>query len=141
LAGNASSLATAVGQVLYGAGFQAQARGIATGTAALTTAPAPFHPAGQAGAPVTCSGSLTTSTGVLFDGTLRIIGNQFANGGGTPVQLRGANMQGLDASCAQGQQPWYGLTPNMAYYSTWFPTVVECGQLLGAVVFADKCGR
>lgn len=51
----------------------------------------------------------------------------FTNVSGTTILPRGFNLQGLEASCAQGNQPWYGSTPLYAQWATagWYPTCVR----------------
>lgn len=59
--------------------------------------------------------------------TVRTVSGNFTNGVGTSILPRGFNLQGLEASCAQGNQPWYGVTPLYAQWASagWYPTFIR----------------
>ena len=54
--------------------------------------------------------------------------NKFVNGNAVPIQLRGANMSGLEFIGVQGQLPintWAGIIPAWSVYQTWKPNVAR----------------
>ena len=72
------------------------------------------------------SGSSGSSTGAVYDGVIQISNGKLVNDAGMAIQLRGANMSGLENSAAQGNIPWTdGGAPDWAVYQTWKPNAVR----------------
>ncbi len=140
-----SALALAVSGVLgtlaTGAGFSSQVRALSTSLASLTTVPAPIAAQGQALAVGSASGTLNYGA-VGYDGTIKVQGNKLVNGSGNVVQLRGANMSGLEYVAPEGwspADPWGGITPAWSTYQTWKPNVVRF-PLTAASWLGYTCG-
>jgi len=61
-----------------------------------------------------------------YDGMISRSGAGFLNGGGNSIQLRGANMSGMENSPAQGFQPWADYAvPKWSVYAQWHPNAVR----------------
>jgi len=76
------------------------------------------------------SGAVGSSSGGSGSGgslVAKVSGNKLVDGSGSPLQLRGANMSGLEQIAIQGGDvaTWDGTIPNWPVYSTWKPNAVR----------------
>ena len=79
------------------------------------------------------TGSSSSSNKGIYDGVIQVgtgaNSNRFVNGAGEVIQLRGANMSGLETTAVHGwtTDPWGddGGTPDWAAYATWKPNIVR----------------